>query len=75
MAIFKEKDFAERRNAANDARRALLEKFKSRPPADDPAVAARQAERKAIREARAIREGEKARVKQERLAREAAEAE
>lgn len=75
MAIYREKDFAERRNAASDAKQALLAKFKSRPNADDPSVLARQAERKAILEARAIREAEKARLKQERLAREAAEAE
>ncbi|WP_274630446.1 DUF6481 family protein [Arvimicrobium flavum] len=75
MAIYREKDFAERRGSANEAKRALLDKFKARPAADDPAVIARQAERKAILEARAIREAEKARLKQERLAREAAEAE
>lgn len=75
MAIFREKDFAERRTAANDARKALLEKYKAKPAADDPAVLARQAERKAILQAREIREAEKARLKQERLVREAAEAE
>ncbi|TIU23749.1 DUF6481 family protein, partial [Mesorhizobium sp.] len=73
MAIYREKDVFERRNAANEAKKALLERFKARPAADDPAVLARQAERKAILEARAIREAEKARLKQEKLAREAAE--
>ncbi|WP_202298314.1 DUF6481 family protein [Mesorhizobium sp. 131-2-1] len=73
MAIYREKDIFERRNAANEAKRALLERFKSKPAADDPAVLARQAERKAILEARAIREAEKAKLKQEKLAREAAE--
>ncbi|CAM5443327.1 DUF6481 family protein [Mesorhizobium sp. UC22_110] len=73
MAIYREKDIFERRNAANEAKKALLERFKAKPAADDPAVLARQAERKAILEARAIREAEKARLKQERLAREAAE--
>lgn len=73
MAVYREKDFHERRNAANDAKKALLEKFKARPAADDPQVLARQAERKAILEARAIREAEKERLKQERLAREAKE--
>lgn len=73
MAIYREKDFSERRNAANEARKALLERFKAKPAADDPAVLARQAERKAILEARAIREAEKQKQKQERLAREAAE--
>ncbi len=73
LAIYREKDVFERRNAANEAKKALLERFKAKPAADDPAVLARQAERKAILEARAIREAEKARLKQEKLAREAAE--
>ena len=73
MAIYRDKDIFERRNAANEAKKALLERFKAKPAADDPAVLARQAERKAILEARAVREAEKARLKQERLAREAAE--
>jgi hypothetical protein len=73
LAIYREKDIFERRGAANEAKRAMLEKFKAKPAADDPAVLARQAERKAILEARAIREAEKERLKQERLAREAKE--
>jgi hypothetical protein len=73
LAIYREKDIFERRNAANEAKKALLERFKAKPAADDPAVLAKQAERKAILEARAIREAEKARLKQEKLAREAAE--
>ena len=60
MAIYREKDIFERRNAANEAKKALLERFKTKPAADDPAVLARQVERKAILEARAIREAEKA---------------
>lgn len=73
LAIYREKDIFERRNAANEAKKALLERFKARPAADDPKVLARQAERQAILEARSIREAEKARLKQEKLAREAAE--
>ncbi|MGP2491001.1 DUF6481 family protein [Mesorhizobium sp. PUT5] len=73
MAIYREKDIFERRNAANEAKKALLERFKARPAADDPQVLARQAERKAILEARAVREAEKQRLRQEKLAREAAE--
>ncbi len=73
MAIYREKDIFERRNAANEAKKALLERFKARPAEDDPAVLARKAERQAVLEARAIREAEKAKLKQERLAREAAE--
>lgn len=73
MAIYREKDIFERRNAANEAKKALLERFKTRPAADDPAVVARKAERQAILAARAERDAEKAKLKQERLAREAAE--
>jgi Family of unknown function (DUF6481) len=73
LAIYKDQTFAERRDAAIAAKRALLDKFKQKPSADDPAVLAKQEERKAILEARAVREAEKARLKQERLAREAEE--
>ena len=65
MAIYKERNFAERRQSAGEAKKALLEKFKARPAADDPAVVARQAERKAKAEARAQREAE--RLEQKRL--------
>jgi len=73
LAIYREKDVFERRNAANEAKKALLERFKAKPADDDPAVLARKAERQAILEARAIREAEKTRLKQEKLAREAKE--
>ncbi|MDP3898203.1 MAG: DUF6481 family protein [Mesorhizobium sp.] len=73
MAIYKEKDFNERRGAANEAKKALLERFKSKPSADDPEMIARQQERKAILEARELRAREKEIAKQEKLAREAAE--
>lgn len=73
MAIYKDMTFAERRDSANAAKKALLEKFKTRPAADDPEQLAKQAERKAILEARAKRDEEKARLKAERLAREAEE--
>lgn len=73
MAIYRDQSFAERRDTANAAKKALLEKFKNKPAADDPAVLAKQAERKAILEARAIRDAEKARLKQERLKHEAEE--
>jgi hypothetical protein len=73
LAIYKEQDFSERRNAANEARKALLERFKSRPAEDDPEVQARKAERQAILEAREKRNAEKEKLKQERLAREAIE--
>ena len=71
--MYREKSFAERRTAADEAKKALLDKFKSKPSADDPAVQARLAERKAILEAREKRHAEKEKLRQERLAREAAE--
>lgn len=73
MAIYREKDVFERRNAANEAKQALLARFKARPGDDDPAVQARKAERQAILEAREKRNIEKEKLKQERLAREAEE--
>jgi len=73
LPIFREKDFSERISASSDAKRALLEKFKQKPTGDDPRVLAKQAERKAIIEAREKREIEKERQRVERLAREAKE--
>ena len=78
MAIYKERNFADRRQAADEAKKALLAKFKARPSADDPAVQARAAERKAAAEAREKREAERReekRLKAEQEARERAERE
>ncbi len=66
----KEPEFVERRNAARDAKAALLAKAKAR--ANDPAVEARRAERAAIAEAREKRQEAK-RQESERLKREAHE--
>ena len=88
MSGFREPGFADRQKAANDARKNLLNKFKSQPGHDDPAVVARRAEREALSakraEAKATREAEKAeqkRIEEEaktaeaaRIAREAEEA-
>ena len=38
MAAFKDPGFTERQKAAAEARKAALEKFRSKPGADDPAV-------------------------------------
>jgi hypothetical protein len=73
LARFKEQDFTDRQKAANEAKQALLDRFKAKPAEDDPAVQARKAERQAVVEARAKREEEKARLKVEREEREAAE--
>lgn len=73
MALYREQDIFERRNAANAAKQALLERFKAKPADDDPRVLARKAERQAILEAREKRNAEKERLRQEKLAREAKE--
>ncbi len=72
MAKFSFNNYADRQAAAAEARKALLEKFKSRPAEDDPAVIARKAERAAILQARAEREAAKARARAEEEARLAA---
>ncbi|GLR88370.1 DUF6481 family protein [Bradyrhizobium iriomotense] len=88
MSGFREPGFADRQKAAQDARKNLLNKFKSQPGPDDPAVAARRAEREAVAAKRAeiksAREAEKAEQKRReeeaaateaaRIAREAEEA-
>lgn len=73
MAIYREKDVFERRNAANEAKKALLARYNSRPSEDDPEVLARKAERQRILDEREKRAIEKEKLKQERLAREAEE--
>jgi hypothetical protein len=65
MSGFKEPGFADRQKAAQQARQNILEKFRSQPGPDDPAVKRRQAEREAVA-------AERARAK---LARDAAKAE
>jgi hypothetical protein len=73
LSNFREKGFAERRSAATDAGAARLAKFRAKSGPDDPAVLAREGERKAIREARKIREAQRAAAKLEQLACEGAE--
>ncbi len=60
MTKFNFNSFADRQSAAAEARKALLEKFKNRPPEDSPEVQARKAERAAILRAREEREAAKA---------------
>jgi hypothetical protein len=45
MSGFKEPSFADRQKAAQEARKNILNKFRSQPGLDDPAVAQRRAER------------------------------
>jgi hypothetical protein len=64
----KNPDFLERRNAAQEARKALLDKFRAAPGPDDPEFAKRQAERQAIHEARLARTAEREAAKRAREA-------
>jgi len=77
MSGFREPGFSDRQKAAQEARKNLLNKFKSQPGPDDPAVLAKRAEREALAakraEAKAAREAEKA--EQKRLEEEAKAAE
>jgi hypothetical protein len=74
MSGFKEPSFADRQKAAQQARQDILNKFKSQPGPDDPAVAQRRAEREAQAaertKAKQVREAAKA--EQKRLEEEAA---
>jgi hypothetical protein len=76
MAGFKEPGFTDRQKAAQQARQNILNKFRSQPGADDPAVIKRQAEREAIAAARAKakEEREAAKAEQKRREEEAAAA-
>jgi hypothetical protein len=47
MSGFKEPSFADRQKAAQEARKNILDKFRSQPGADDPTVVQRRAEREA----------------------------
>ena len=71
MSGFREPGFADRQKAAQDARKNLLNKFKSQPGQDDPAVVARRAEREALAakraETKAAREAEEAVARQAEL--------
>ena len=68
MSGFKEPNFVDRQKAAQEARKNILNKFRTRPGPDDPAVKARQAAREAMAAERAkatlAREAAKAEQKQ-----------
>lgn len=69
----KDQKFDERASTSVAAKQAMLERFKSRPPADDPAVLARRAERESVARARTEREAEREIQKREEAARREAE--
>ena len=71
MSFSKQNSFDDRRQNSAAAREAMLARFRARPAQDDPAVQARQAERRAIAVAREERVQEREmqrRVEAERLA-------
>jgi len=74
MSFLNGNSFSDRQAAAAKARKAMAEKFleKSKYDPNDPAVIEREAKRKAILEARVVRDAERARRKAEREAAEAA---
>jgi Family of unknown function (DUF6481) len=74
LGIFKEKDFEERRNASLDARKAMVQKFRSAAEGDASAAQVRAAERRAVADDRLARAAERKNAKQAELVREKQEA-
>ena len=62
---FNPQSFADRQTTSTNARKALLERFKARPKADDPIMLQRRTEREGFAKARAEREVEKAKIRAE----------
>ncbi len=62
---FNQQSFADRQATSINARKALLERFKARPKADDPVMLQRRAEREGFARARAEREVEKTKIRAE----------
>ncbi len=73
MKTYTKTTLSERLSTAANAKKALLDKFRARPAADDPDVVARGEARKAISEARETRTAEREAARAEEQAREAAE--
>ena len=59
MSAHKNKTFSDRLKTAGEAKQALLDKFRARPAADDPAVVERQAARQVVSNARDARTAER----------------
>jgi Family of unknown function (DUF6481) len=55
MPRFKDDDFSERRNTADKAKKAMVDRFRARSSSDDPATAERKATRLALSKARESR--------------------
>ncbi len=62
----KDTDFLDRRQAAEKARQAILDKFRARPAPDDPAMIERENARRALIEAREARTADRQRQKEVR---------
>nr|WP_321985747.1 DUF6481 family protein [uncultured Lichenicoccus sp.] len=71
--MFKQNKFSERQQTSATAKATLLAKFNARPAPDDPAVLQRQAERRAVIEARDARMAERRVEREQEAARLAAE--
>lgn len=71
--LLKDHKFTERASTSMAAKQAMLERFKSRPGPNDPALLARRAEREAVARAREERQAERERVRREEEARKEAE--
>ena len=65
MMAFKGDKFQDRAATAAEARKKLAERFKQAPKPDDPRVLALAEERRAIAEARELRQAERAKIKAE----------
>ena len=74
MMAFKGDKFQDRAATAAEARKKLAERFKQAPKPDDPRVIALAEERRAIAEARELRQAERAKIKAEQEVQKAEEA-
>jgi hypothetical protein len=63
MSGFRDKGFSDRLSTAENARKAMLERVRAKPGADDPAVAERRAARQAVSTAREARLAERERAR------------
>ena len=73
MSGFKHQAVEDRLSTAADAKKAMLERFRSRPGPDDPAVQERVAAQLAVAEARQARMAERRAAQEAETARKAAE--
>ncbi len=73
MTGYTKTTLSERLSTAANAKKALLEKFRAKPAADDPDVVARQEARRAISDAREARAAQRQAAHAEQQAHEAAE--